>query len=233
MSTREPADPAPDPQDAAREPDGAATEPQRGPAIEADPPPALGPGGPAGDDSHEKHRNPWMWVSAGLAVIAVGLLIWGLKTKSDLDSAKQDVKHLEAELSQTKNTGNAAADSYKTAYEDLQKQLGVTSTDLAAAEKDLKDAEQAAKMAEQDAAAAKQQAAKAQNATDKAKAEAEQAQADAKAAEAKTTVASDCASAYASAAGSLLESDDPSSEAAAVEQDLQSISSDCKAALGG
>jgi uncharacterized protein YoxC len=185
------------------------------------------------DEVQEKHRNPWIWVSAALAVLAVGLLIWGLNTKSDLDSANQDVKALQAELEKTKETGTAAAASAKTAYEGLQEQLGALSTDVAAAEQDVQDAEQAAKQAEQDAAAAEKQAAQAQNATEKADAEAEQAKAEAAAAEARTTVATGCARAYVSAVGSVLASDDPNSEAAAVEQQLQSISSDCKTELAG
>ena len=38
-------------------------------------------------DVEPKRRNPWIWVSAVLAVVAAGLLIWGPNAKSDADKA--------------------------------------------------------------------------------------------------------------------------------------------------
>ena len=143
-----------------------------------------------------QRRNPWIWVSAALGLIAVGLLIWGLNTKSDLDDARKDVDRLEAQISQGKQTGSTAAASYESAYDDLQKQLGTTQEDLATTEKDLEQAEQDAAQAEKDAAAASQEVAQAGNQTDKANAEAKQAQAEAQAAESKATVTAECAKAY-------------------------------------
>jgi hypothetical protein len=42
----------------------------------------------AGD---EKHRSPWIWVSAVLAIVAVGLGIWAFTLKSDRDETKQEL----------------------------------------------------------------------------------------------------------------------------------------------
>ena len=181
----------------------------------------------------EHHRNPWIWISVALAVIAVGLLVWGLKTQADLDDANQQVKDLQAQISKGKTAGGAAAVSFKAAYDDLEKQLGATNADLASTQQDLQAAEQAAAKAQQDAAAAKQKASQSGNATDKANAEAEQAKAEAKAAESQTAIVTDCAKTYLTALGSLVQSDNPSEEAATVKKDLQSISDTCAKALEG
>lgn len=181
----------------------------------------------------DHRRNPWLWISVALAVIAVGLLVWGLKTQSDLDDANQQVKDLQSQITKGKTAGGAAAVSFKAAYDDLEKQLGAASADLAGAQQDLKAAEQAAAKADQDAAAAKQKASQSGNATDKANAEAEQAKAEARAAESQTAIVTDCAKTYLAALGSVVQSDNPSDEAAAVKNDLKGISDTCKKALEG
>ena len=178
-------------------------------------------------------RNPWIWVSLLLAVIAAGLLVWGLNTRSDLDAAQQEVDDLQAQIDQGKKAGGAAAASYQAAYDDLQKQLGTTSADLSATEQDLEEAEQAAARAEQQATDAEQQAADATNATDKANAEAAKAKADAQAAESRTAIVTGCANAYVTALGSLVQSDEPKHQAAAARQDLETIAGTCSSALGG
>jgi chromosome segregation ATPase len=180
-----------------------------------------------------RRRNPWIWVSAALGLIAIGLLVWGLNTKSDLDDAEKDIGQLQAQISQGKQTGSAAAASYKSAYNDLQQQLGTTQEDLGTTQKDLEEAEQSAAQAEEDAAAARQEAAQAGNQTDKANAEAKQAEAEAQAAESKATVTAECAKAYLSSLGALFEGDDPSAQASAVSEDLKSITDSCKRALAG
>ena len=77
-----------------------------------------------------------------LAVVAVGLLVWGLKTQSDLDDANQQVKDLQAQINKGKTAGGAAAVSFKAVYDDLEKQLGATNADLASTQQDLQGAEQ-------------------------------------------------------------------------------------------
>ena len=162
--------------------------------------------------------------------LAVGL---GLNTRSDLDSAQQQVKDLEAQISHGTEAGSAAAASYQAAYKDLEQELGTVSADLTATQQDLKAAEQAASKADQDAAAAKQQAAQATTTTEKANAQADQAKAEAQAAESRTKIATDCANAYLTAVGSLLQSQNPDEQATAAKKDLQSISDTCKTALAG
>lgn len=213
--------------------------------------PGGGPGGPGEDQPggldtpqldgelppesqpSEHRRNPWIWISVALAVVTVGLLVWGLKTQSDLDDANQQVKDLQAQINKGKTAGGAAAVSFKAVYDDLEKQLGATNADLASTQQDLQGAEQDAAKAEQDAAAAKQKASQAGNSTDKANAEAEQAKAEAKAAESQTAIVTDCAKTYITALGTVVQSDNPDDEAAAVKKDLESTSETCKKALGG
>ena len=45
-----------------------------------------------------KSRKPWIWLSALLAVVAAGLLIWALTIKSDLDSANQELDSTQQQL---------------------------------------------------------------------------------------------------------------------------------------
>ena len=180
-----------------------------------------------------------MWVSIVLGVVAVGLLIWALSTKSDLDDAN-------AQLDKSKETGSAVVEGGKQAYDDVTQELGVQSEDLAATEEELKNSEQDVAQAEEDAQAAqkeadkaKSEAEKAQSETDKAKAEADQAnaeadksKAEAQAADSKSAIAADCAKAYVSAFGRLFEGESVKSQAEVVKKELQSITATCKTAFG-
>jgi len=67
----------------------------------------------------------------------------------------------------------------------------------------------------------------------KAKAETEKAQAEAEAADSKAAIAAECAKAYVSALGALFEGDSVSAQAEVVKQQLESISTTCKASLEG
>jgi hypothetical protein len=186
----------------------------------------------AGTDA-PKRRSPWIWISALLALVAAGLLVWALTIRSDLDSTQQDVDQLQAQVDQGKETGGTVIAAAKSAYDALVQQLGSTSEDLATAEQDLGNAKQDAAQAEQEADAAKQAAAKADNAADKANAEADQAKAEAQVAESKTAIAADCGKAYVSAIGALFEGEDVRAQASAVREQLQSITADCKTAFAG
>ncbi len=198
-----------------------------------------------------KRRNWWVWISALLALVAAGLLVWALSVKSDqestqdeLTSTKQQLETSEQQQAQATATPTPADEgsggavavagglaAAKAVYDDLTAQLGATEQDLASTEQDLKDADAKAEQAEQDAAAAEKQAASADNETDKAKAEADQAKAEATAAESKATVVADCAKAYFSALGTLFEGDDVGAQASKVREQLKGITSECQAAL--
>ena len=208
---------------------------------------------PAGS-STGKRRNWWVWISALLALVAAGLLVWALSVKSDqestqdeLASTKQQLEKSEQQQAQATPTatptpadggsGGAVAvagglAAAKAVYDDLTEQLGTTQEDLAATEQDLKEANAKAEQADKDAAAAEKQAASADNETDKAKAEADQAKAEATAAESKAAIVAECAKAYFSAFGTLFEGDDVGAQAEQVREQLKGITSQCQAALG-
>ncbi|HET8950305.1 MAG TPA: hypothetical protein VFN44_07335 [Solirubrobacteraceae bacterium] len=181
----------------------------------------------------QKRRNAWIWVSGVLAVVAIGLLVWGLATRSDLESTQDDVADLQTQVDQGKQAGSSFATAAKGAVSELTQQLGATNEDLADAEKAVGDANAAADQAQADADAAKQDAADAKDETAKAKAEADHAKAEASIAKSKGTIAADCAKAYVSAIGTLFEGDDVAAQAASVRGQLAGITADCQAALAG
>jgi uncharacterized protein HemX len=177
------------------------------------------PVAPQAQSSHKRH-NPWIWISALLAVVAVGLGIWAYQSQSDLDSANDDVARLQAQVDQSKETGGTVLATVKAAFQSLSAELGATQQDLAGTKQELQDAQANAQQAAQDAAAA-------------VKGSKAEAQAKAQEAQAKATVAADCAKSYAGAFGTLFDGDSVRAQAATVRQQLQDISATCKSALSG
>jgi chromosome segregation ATPase len=178
----------------------------------------------------KKTHHVWIWISAVLAVVAIGLLIWALQTRSDLNDTQQKNADLQSQVDQGQETGGAVLTAVKGLINDLAAQLGATNEDLADTQEKLDNSQQAEQDAEKAADAAKLEAEKADTATDKAQAEADQAQAEIAVAESKASVAAGCAKAYVSALGTLFESGD---QAASVGDQIQGITADCKAALAG
>ena len=194
-------------------------------------PPAVGAesGEPPGEPPKEKHRNPWIWVSGVVALVAVGLLIWGVTTQSDLDNSEDAVSDLQTQV----GNESAESDAAKDLADELAEDLGSTSDDLQATEEKLGEAEQSAQKAAADEAAAKEDAEQAQDATEKAQAESREAQARADAAQSSAAVAGDCARAYVTAFGTLFEGESVQSQATVVREQLQGISGQCRSALSG
>jgi len=63
------------------------------PPPASDFPPATDPAGPAPASGEGRaKRNPWLWATIGVAVIAVALGIWGLHERSNADDAKADLQ---------------------------------------------------------------------------------------------------------------------------------------------
>jgi len=210
-------------------PPGETTPPDEPPSAAA---PASAPPDPAGGPPAappRKHRNVWLWTSLALAIAVVGLLVWGLNKQSDLDNANDDVAQLQSQADQQKDSGSAIVAATKSAYDDLKQQLGATNDDLEQTQSDLDQAESDAEQAQKDAAAAKQDAAESKSQTDKANAQADEAKAEADAAKSKAAIVKDCAQAYFSAFGPLLDG----TSADQVKQDIQGVTADCKGALGG
>ena len=124
----------------------------------------------------KKQRNRWIWVSAGLGLLAAGFLVWALMLRSDLDSAKQDNKALQAQIDDAKSKGTTAADEAKAIYDEITQQLGATSEDLANTQSELDKAKKAAAAATAAAAAAAAAAVKAGNNADAADQQSQDAQ---------------------------------------------------------
>src|SRR4051794_26314391 len=116
------------------------------------------------------HRGPWPWICLVLAVLAVGLLVWGIKTRSDLDTANQKNDELQAQVEQNANKSDTASAAIKTAYSALAQQLGTTNADVAAIEQQVKGAADAGAQAAKDAAASAQSEVNAKSDAAKAKA---------------------------------------------------------------
>jgi chromosome segregation ATPase len=188
--------------------------------------------------------------------VAIGLLVWALSLKSDVDSAKDDLAAAQEQLASTQaelddaqkepdavpaeeeDDGDAAllaagAVAAKALYDDLAERLGATEDDLAETQRRLDEAEQQAEQAEKEAAAAEKRAAEAGNETEQAQAEADQAKAEADAANARLAIAKDCAKSYIASFGTLFEADDAEAQAAEVRDQFESITTDCKAAFEG
>jgi uncharacterized protein YoxC len=170
--------------------------------------------------SSRRRHNPWIWISAVLAVVAVGLGIWAYSTKSDLDDANDDVARLQSQVDQSKGAGGTVLATVKAAFQDLSAQLGATNQDLATTQQQLQDAQANAQKAAQDAAAA-------------VKGSKEEAQAKLQEAQSKASVAAGCAKSYVGAFGALFDGDSVRAQAATVKQQLQSVSATCKTALQG
>jgi len=76
-------------------------------------------------DAPKQRRNVWIWVSAATAVIAIGLLVWAVTLRSDLDQTQDDLSGTQQQLSST------------------NQQLEAAQQDLTSTEQQLDDAEQA------------------------------------------------------------------------------------------
>src|SRR5918993_5691545 len=98
-------------------------------------------------EAPSKRRNPWIWISVVLGLVAVGLLGWALNTQSDLDNAEQEADAAQSQLEQGKESGSAVLEQGKAAYDDLTQELGATTEDLQATEADLQDAQENADQA--------------------------------------------------------------------------------------
>src|SRR3954468_6489882 len=80
------------------------------PATTAEPQPAV------------KRHNRWIWGSAALALVAIGLLIWALHSQSELDDAQQQVTKLEATAGKDQATDAQAVAAFEDAYKDVATQ---------------------------------------------------------------------------------------------------------------
>jgi hypothetical protein len=85
------------------------------PADPHDDSPATAPSASPEDAAPRRRRNPWVWVSGVLALIAVGLLVWALAATSDRDGTQHELTSTQQQL----DTTNQELDQTK---EDLEQQ---------------------------------------------------------------------------------------------------------------
>ena len=80
----------------------------------------------------KKHRSPWIWVCAGLAVVAIGALVWAFSTRSDLNDTQGKLDSTEQELASTQ----AKLDAVPTATPTPEETPTPTATETATPEDD-------------------------------------------------------------------------------------------------
>lgn len=188
---------------------------------------ATEPASPAGTQAPSRHRNYWIWACALLVLCCAGLAIWAFSLNSDLDDTQAQVDSLQTQVTEQEQTGDTVVAGLQAAYAEFAQQLGASRDDLTAAKQDITSAKQELEAADAKAAEA------AQGAQDDVQAQLDEAEAKADGAAAKTQIAGNCAKAYVSAFGALFEGDSVRAQVATVGQQLQSITADCRTALGG
>jgi chromosome segregation ATPase len=140
-------------------------------------------------------RNPWIWISALLAVVAIGLLVWALSLQSDVNDSEQQVADLQAQIESSSSNTEGVAAAAKSLADEVRSAVGSAGDDLQATK--------------------------------------ERIEAAADDAQATADIATDCAKAYGEAFSSLAGADDVAARLSALRSDLESISDECRAALGG
>jgi anti-sigma factor RsiW len=89
------------------------------------PPPSPEPAGVEAAPERSAARNPWLWATAGVAVLAIAFGIWGLHERSNASDAKADLhaqekpaaKQAQAEKRQLGAKARAAAACAKSMLE--------------------------------------------------------------------------------------------------------------------
>jgi chromosome segregation ATPase len=77
-------------------------------------------------------RNPWIWISALLALVAVGLLVWALSLQSDLDDTEKQVADLQAQIEGGSSKAEDVAAAAKSLADDVRSAVGGAGEDLEA-----------------------------------------------------------------------------------------------------
>jgi phage shock protein A len=78
-------------------------------------------------------RNAWIWISALLALVAVGLLVWALSLRSDLDDTEKQVADLRAQIEDSPSSkAQDIAAAAASLADDVRSAVGSASDDLAA-----------------------------------------------------------------------------------------------------
>jgi DNA repair exonuclease SbcCD ATPase subunit len=181
------------------------------------------PNAPAGDESTPRKR-PWGWIAVAgvLAAVVVGVGIYAMNTKSDLDDAnaevasqQQQIASQQAQIDEAQSAGAGAVAAAEAAFSKLSAQLGAVQQDAT------QTSEQAAaklSQAEQTAADAKGTA--------------EEVQKNAAAAKAKAEAAATCAQSFLSAFSGVFGGSTLKEGIEATVAELKNVQPQCTSALG-
>ena len=193
----------------------------------------------AGDPEHgAAARNPWLWATAVVAVLAIALGVWALSERSDANDAKAD---LEAQQQQTTTatptpppttqatqsttvtqTETVASDDSRTGL------LAAATAALAAARKQLNESDAQVEELETEIEDANAEAEKAQQEAEQAEPEAEQAQAEERQAGAKAKAAASCAKAMLEIVGQIPQAESPEAGLQTASEEITALVPKCK-----
>ena len=67
----------------------------------------------------QRRHSRWMWVSALLAIVAVGLTVWALTLRSDVDSTQQELDTTTQELASAKQELDTTKQQLTTAEQEV------------------------------------------------------------------------------------------------------------------
>ena len=77
------------------------------------------PVAPAGA-AEKKRRNPWIWISALLAVVSIGVLVWALTVQSDSDNTQEELDSTQHELAGTQQKLDATTQELDDTKQDVE-----------------------------------------------------------------------------------------------------------------
>ena len=196
----------------------AGVSPSRQPTP-GDPPPAPGDSAPP-----TAHKRPWGWIAVAglLAAGLVGVGIYAINTKSDLDDAnakaasqQEQIASQQKQLDEAQATGAGVVKAAKAAYDNLSSQLGAAQQD-----------------ASQASAQATEKLNQAEQAAADAKGTADEVQKNAAAAQAKAESAATCAKSFLSAFSSVFSGSTLQEGVNATVAELKKLQPQCASALG-
>ena len=211
---------------------------------DAVPPPAADPEDP---ERPSTARNPWLWATAAVAVLAIALGVLALNERSNADDAKADLASQQGQTATTPtvpppSTQETPAQTQTVESDDSRAGVvAAVTAALAAARKQLNESDEQvddleaevdkanadAEKAQQDAEQAKQQAADAPPA-EQPKAETEQAQAEERQAGAKAKAAASCAKALLEIIGQIPKAENVDAGLQAASADVTALVPKCK-----
>jgi hypothetical protein len=215
---------------------------------------------PAADEPHEprsRARNPWLWATVGVAVMAIALFVWALNERSNADDAKSDLQAEQQKPTTTTTQAQTETQPQTTtqetqpaetqtdsgddngrrigllagataAFAAARKQLNENQAKVDDLEKEVDKANADADKAQSDAEKAKAEAESTSDAQKKAQAEAEQAAAEKRQLGAKAQAAAACAKSMLEIVGDIPKASSPEEGLKAAGDEVTALVPKCK-----